>query len=67
MPFLSRGRGYTLFLTDKAEAVLSLSAPQRTPRTQRRTPTLISADSANSAVKSTVLRMHLVGANRGRR
>ncbi len=48
--FLSRGRGYTLFLTS-TEAVLGLNSPQSPPRTQR---------IASSAVN---LRMKLVGAN----
>ena len=65
--FLSRGRGYTLFLT-ATEAVLSLSSPQSSQRAQRMTPNFLSASSASSAVndpnlQSTVLRMKLVGAN----
>jgi hypothetical protein len=54
--FLSRGRGYTLFLTDKAEAVLCLNSPQR-HREHGERQRNISAD------KTSVLRMKLVGAN----
>ena len=63
--FLSRGRGYTLFLT-ATEAVLSLSSPQSSQRAQR--ANFPSASSAPSAVddpnlQSAVVRMKLVGAN----
>src|SRR5580765_7725178 len=51
--FLSRGNGYTLFLTS-AEAVLSLQEPSA------RNGPLVSAQSAKSAA---VLKMKLVGAN----
>ena len=65
--FLSRGSGYTLFLTP-TEAVLSLSSPQRSQRAQRKSSNFLSAFSASSAVndpnpQSTVVRMELVGAN----
>ena len=65
--FLSRGRGYSLFLTS-TEAVLSLISPQNAPSAQRDIPTLYSAASASSAVsppkqESAVLRMRLVGVN----
>ena len=55
--FLSRGRGYTLFLTT-GEAVLSLREPEG--GTQGRSSTI--APNAQSE-RSTVLRMKLVGAN----
>ena len=51
--FLSRGRGYTLFLTG-TEAVLALNQPQRTPRTRRE------SFMPSSAVQ---LRLRLLGAN----
>lgn len=35
--YLSRGKGYTLFLTDKAEAVLTLNSPQSKNRESLRT------------------------------
>ena len=65
--FLSRGSGYTMFLTP-TEAVLSLSSPQSSQRAQRRHANFLSASSAPSAVndpnpQSTVVRMKLVGAN----
>jgi hypothetical protein len=55
--FLSRGRGYSLFLTAN-QAVLSLNSPQSTPRAQRQHSKNSSASSAPSAV-----RIKLVGAN----
>ena len=54
--FLSRGRGYTLFLTG-TEAVLALNQPQRTQRTRRES---FMPSSAPSAVQ---LRLRLFGAN----
>ena len=65
--FLSRGSGYTLFLTAN-EAVLSLSSLQSSQRAQRMTSNFLSASSAPSPVndpnpQSTVVRMKLVGAN----
>ena len=65
--FLSRGKGYTLFLTS-TEAVLSLNSRQNAPRAQRDISTSYSAALASSAVsspkqRSAVLRMKLVGAN----
>jgi uncharacterized protein (TIGR03437 family) len=57
--FLSRGRGYTLFLTG-TEAVLALNQPQRTPRTRRESFMPSSAPSASSTVQ---LRLRLLGAN----
>jgi hypothetical protein len=57
--FLSRGQGYSLFLTP-TEAVLSLNQPQRSQRTQRETMRSASAVSAGSAVN---LRLKLVGGN----
>ena len=65
--FLSRGSGYTLFLTP-TEAVLSLSSPQSSQRAQRKSTNFFSASSAPSAVndpnlQSAVVRMKLVGAN----
>ncbi|MEE8256395.1 MAG: hypothetical protein V3R60_00770, partial [Acidobacteriota bacterium] len=55
--FLSRGRGYTLFLTT-GEAILSLREPEE--GTQSRSSTV--APDAQSE-RSTVLRMKLAGAN----
>jgi hypothetical protein len=65
--FLSRGRGYSLFLTS-TEAVLSLISPQNAPSAQGDISTSSSAALASSAVsppkqESAVLRMRLVGAN----
>jgi hypothetical protein len=57
--FLSRGRGYTLFLTS-TEAVLSVISPQSTQRTRREHSSLFSASSASSAVN---IRLALIGAN----
>jgi len=57
--FVSRGRGYTLFLTG-TEAVLALNQPQRTQRTRRDPALPSSAPSASSAVQ---LRLRLLGAN----
>jgi hypothetical protein len=51
--FLSRGQGYGLFLTPD-EAVLALSKPGAEPRDDTE---------ANNAVKQSVLRMQLLGAN----
>jgi len=66
--FLARGRGYTMFLTDKAEAVLCLSSPQRAPRTQRERLASRSLRPSRfkqpqSADKVSVVRMKLVNAN----
>ena len=65
--FLSRGRGYSLFLTS-TEAVLSLISPQGAPSAQRDNSASDSAPLVSSAVsppkqESAVLRMGLVGAN----
>src|SRR5713226_2200037 len=61
--FLSRGSGYSLFLTAN-ETVLSLSKPA-TPTAQRRIDTVAMGQevAANQASTTTVLRMRLVGAN----
>src|SRR5712691_7892148 len=61
--FLSRGRGYTLFLTS-SETVLSLSKPA-TPATQPRIDTAAMGQEGaeNKTITTTVLRMRLVGAN----
>ena len=59
--FLSRGRGYALFLTG-TEAVLALNQPQRTQRTRGESFMPSSAPSAPSAVQ---LRLRLLGANPG--
>ena len=62
--FLSRGRGYTLFLT-ATEAVLSLSSPQSEQRAQRTTPqsAVHNAQSEIRNPQSVVLRMKLASAN----
>jgi hypothetical protein len=57
--FVSRGPGYTLFLT-ATEAVLTLNQPRRPLRTQRETMRSASAVSAISAVN---LRLKLINAN----
>jgi hypothetical protein len=57
--FVSRGRGYTLFLTS-TETVLSLISPQSPQRPQRRDAPVSSALSAGSAVN---IRLQLIGAN----
>src|SRR3989454_6016770 len=61
--FLSRGRGYSLFLTSN-ETVLSLSKPA-TPTAQRRMDTVAMRQEGaeNKAITTTVLRMRLVDAN----
>jgi len=60
--FLSRGQGYTLFLTRRAEAVLVLraSAPQRSPARPAET-FLGVANPHPRATPPSVLRMRLVG------
>src|SRR5260370_39838453 len=61
--FLSRGQGYTLFLTRRAEAVLVLGASvgQRTP--ERPADTLLAVVNPHpQATPPSVLRMKLVGA-----
>ena len=66
--FLSRGSGYSLFLTSN-EAVLSLKpscenfSPQSTRRTQRKEDSVVSVPSVVKSVDDAVLRMKLVGAN----
>jgi hypothetical protein len=66
--FLSRGSGYSLFLTS-TEAVLTLDSPQRSQRSQRSRRKIsdsISASSAAAAVHSSssaVLQMKLLDAN----
>ena len=62
--FLTRGSGYTLFLTP-TEAVLSLGSPRRSQRAQRKSSNFLSAFSAvnDPNPQSTVVRMKLVGAN----
>ena len=61
--FLSRGRGYTLFLTP-TEAVLALRQPIASsgPRTRHARATDTEAEQADAA-PPTVVRMNLVGAN----
>src|SRR6266566_436698 len=61
--FLSRGQGYTLFLTRHAEAVLVLgkSAPKRTPA-QPADRLAAFVEPQREAVPPAVLRMKLVGA-----
>src|SRR6266566_4431846 len=61
--FLSRGQGYTLFLTRHAEAVLVLgkSAPKRTPA-QPADKLAAFVEPQREAVPPAVLRMKLVGA-----
>ena len=54
--FLSRGSGYTLFLT-ATEAVLSLASLQGTPRAQREILSAGSLPSAGNAPAPTALRM----------
>jgi beta-propeller repeat-containing protein len=62
--FLSRGQGYTLFLTRRAEAVLVLgkSAPKRTPA--QPADKLSAVVQPQPAAPPAVLRMKLVGAKR---
>src|SRR2546425_1653009 len=61
--FLSRGSGYSLFLTSN-ETVLSLSKPAM-PAAQHRIDTVAMGQEVaeNKAITTTVLRMRLVGAN----
>ena len=61
--FLSRGSGYSLFLTSN-ETVLSLSKPA-TPAARRTIDTVAMGQEVaeNKAITTTVLRMRLVGAN----
>ena len=58
--FLSRGRGYTMFLTP-TEVALSIVLPQSSKRTR---PTITGSFSSSiSSPKATALRMKLVGAS----
>src|SRR3989442_11717625 len=61
--FLSRGRGYSLFLTSN-ETVLSLSRPTTPTAQGRMDPAAMGQEVAeDKAITTTVLRMRLVGAN----
>jgi hypothetical protein len=61
--FLAHGAGYQLFLTSQ-EAVLTLRQPQpASPRRAKGTTSLAGSRKTTGALKTSVLRMHLDGAN----
>src|SRR5882672_9020878 len=63
--FVSRGQGYTLFLTRRGEAVLALrkSAPQRDPLKPADWASMPAALNPDAAGPPAIVRMKLLGAN----
>src|SRR5713226_7606713 len=63
--FVSRGRGYTLFLTRRGEAVLALrkSAPKRDPLKPAALESMPATLNPDAAGPPAIVRMKLVGAN----
>src|SRR5258708_1572222 len=59
--FLARGQGYTLFLTQGGEAVLTLRKPAPKPKSLRAAAHVPAAETVSP---SAVVRMNLAGANR---